>query len=156
MINQGIRLLIQRVKNARVDVEGRTVGQINQGLLVFIGVGEGASQEAVDWLVQKLSGLRIFPDKEGKMNLSVIDTGGQVLLVSQFTLHASTKKGYRPSFTRAAKPEEAQKWMQIFGRKLGEKIGQEKLAFGEFGAMMDVHLVNDGPVTIWLNSQDRQ
>ncbi len=153
MNGNGIRLLIQRVKSARVEVGGAVVGQIGGGLLVFVGIGNEVEQKDLDAMVHKLCGLRILSDENGKMNLSLEDTGGEVLLVSQFTLFASTKKGFRPSFTHAAKPEAGEHWYEQFCQAVELKLGKEKVHQGMFGAMMDVHLINDGPVTIWMDSR---
>lgn len=148
-----MRLLVQRVKHAHVEVNGDTVGAIDQGLLLFLGIGQDDAEEDVLWLSHKVCGLRIFSDEEGKMNLSVKDIDGAVLLVSQFTLHASTKKGFRPSFVHAAHPDKAIPLYEQFKKALQGQLGKSKVAEGVFGAMMDVHLVNDGPVTIWIDSK---
>ena len=144
-----MRALIQRVKNASVTVEEEIVGQISSGLLVFLGVMKTDGKEDINWICNKIKHLRIFPDETGKMSRSVIDQGGSILLVSQFTLCADMKKGTRPSFSSAMEPKEAQKVCQQVARSLSEEVSVEE---GQFGAMMDVSLVNDGPVTIWIDS----
>ncbi|MDA7742956.1 D-aminoacyl-tRNA deacylase [Flavobacteriales bacterium] len=149
-----MRAVIQRVSEASVSVSGVVCGQINQGLMVLIGVEESDDQEDVSWLTQKIAGLRIFTDAEGKMNESVQDIKGEVLVVSQFTLHASTKKGTRPSFIRAARPEHAIPLYETFVAAMSERLGSP-VATGEFGADMQVRLTNDGPVTIWIDTKNK-
>ena len=147
-----MRALIQRVSEASVRVDGDIVGQIDAGLLVLLGVGEGDTEEDLDFLVKKISGMRIFADDAGKMNLSLSQINGKILLVSQFTLHADTRKGNRPSFVKAAKPEIAEAMYEQMAQKLREHgIGVET---GKFAADMKVSLLNDGPVTIWLDSEE--
>ena len=145
-----MRGVVQRVARAEVRVDGRTVGSIGSGMLVFVGVGEGDTADQADWLAGKLSRLRIFEDDEGRMNRSVVDVGGAVLVVSQFTLLADTSRGNRPSFIGAAAPDVAE---PLVGRVAAElrALGLE-VAMGEFGAHMEVDLLNDGPVTILLES----
>lgn len=150
-----MRALIQRVSHASVLVNHRSVGAINEGLLVLLGVEEADEKADLEWLVRKICRMRIFPDEEGKMNLSVQDIGGNILLVSQFTLHASTKKGNRPSFIRAASPGFASKMYEACIKEF-EKEMQKPISTGEFGAMMDVKLVNDGPVTIFMDSKNKE
>jgi D-tyrosyl-tRNA(Tyr) deacylase len=148
-----VRGLIQRVLEASVTVEGREVSRIGPGLLVLLGVGHGDTEADAAWLSEKMAGLRIFPDLEGKMNLSVLDTHRALLLVSQFTLYADTRKGKRPSFVGAAPPEEARRLYAACAaslRSLGLSVGE-----GVFAADMKVALVNDGPVTLLLDSNDR-
>jgi D-tyrosyl-tRNA(Tyr) deacylase len=128
-------------------VDKKTVGAIEHGLLVFIGAARGDDREAADWLCDKIIGLRIFSDAEGKMNLSLEDVKGSILLVSQFTLLGDLRRGKRPSFINAADPSEAEDLYQYFGSRLAQKV---KVAYGIFGAHMEVSLVNDGPVTFWL------
>ena len=145
-----MRAVVQRVKRAWVDIEGRTVGKIGQGLLVFLGVGDGDSEKDCDYLANKIAHLRVFSDDRGLMNLSLIEIGGMVLVVSQFTLWGDCRKGRRPSFTRAARPERAR---DLYGYFIETLRGKGlKVATGEFQEMMDVHLVNAGPVTLLLDS----
>lgn len=145
-----MRAVVQRVKTARVLVDGATVGEIGQGLLVFLGVGEGDSEKDVDYLVNKIAHLRIFSDDHGLMNLSVADVRGEALVVSQFTLWGDCQKGRRPSFVRAARPEVARSLYESFVESLrGTGI---RVATGRFQEIMEVHLVNDGPVTMLLDS----
>jgi D-tyrosyl-tRNA(Tyr) deacylase len=144
-----MRVVLQRVKEASVAVAGEKISEIGHGLLLLVGVADGDTEPEADWLAEKIAGLRIMPDEEGKMNLSVRDTGGAVLAVSQFTLLADTRKGKRPSFVKAAPPEEAAGIFDHFCEQL-HTAGVARVETGRFGAMMDVHLVNDGPVTIVL------
>ncbi|TNE75964.1 MAG: D-tyrosyl-tRNA(Tyr) deacylase [Bacteroidetes bacterium] len=148
-----MRALIQRVSRASVSVNNEIVGAIDQGLMVLLGIAHDDSTNDIDWLVGKITNMRIFSDEEGKMNLSVQDVKGQILVVSQFTLHASTKKGNRPSFIEAARPEIAIPLYEKFKTELGKIV---PIASGEFGADMKVSLINDGPVTIWLDSQNKE
>jgi D-aminoacyl-tRNA deacylase len=145
-----MRAVVQRVKNARVDVAGQTVGEIGQGLLVFLGVGEEDSEKDAEYLADKIANLRIFSDKEDLMNLSLLDTGGSALVVSQFTLWGDCRKGRRPSFAKAARPERAKELYDGFIELLQAK--GINVAAGRFQEMMDVHLLNDGPVTLLLDS----
>lgn len=149
-----MKIVLQRVKEAYVQVDSRTVGLIRQGLLVLAGFEAGDSAEDLAWMAGKLINLRIFDDADAKMNLSLRDTAGDILLVSQFTLHASTKKGNRPSFIKAARPEIAVPLYESFKTKLELLLGKE-VQTGEFGASMQVHLQNDGPVTIVIDSKER-
>lgn len=149
-----MRVLIQKVSEAKVVIEGEKVGGIDQGFLLFLGVEDEDTSEDVDYLVRKVSKMRIFEDEDGKMNLSIDQVGGDILSISQFTLHASTKKGNRPSFTRAGDPGHAEAMYEEFNEKLRE-TGLE-VQTGQFGADMKVHLVNDGPVTIWIDSKDKE
>jgi D-tyrosyl-tRNA(Tyr) deacylase len=144
-----LRIVLQRVKEASVTVEGNRISSIGPGLLLLVGVAHGDDETEADWLAEKLAGLRIMADEEGKMNLSVRDVGGAVLAVSQFTLLADTRKGKRPSFVGAAPPEEAARLFDYFCERL-RAAGVSQVETGRFGAMMDVALVNDGPVTIVL------
>ncbi len=149
-----MRTVIQRVASASVTIGGRVKSSIGKGLLVLLGVGEDDGQEDIDWLVRKISAMRIFDDEAGVMNLSVMDIGGEVLVVSQFTLMANCKKGNRPSYIKAAGHEISIPMYERFCEKMSEQMGKE-IGTGEFGAMMEVSLVNDGPVTIVLDSKDR-
>ena len=144
-----MRLVVQRVGNANVTVDGRVIGEINKGFLVLLGVTHEDDEKAVDFLVNKLCNLRVFTDDEDKMNLSIKDIEGELLIVSQFTLYADTQKGNRPSFVNAAKPEKANELYEYFIEKCKEQ-GIKKVEHGEFGAHMKVSLINDGPVTIIL------
>ena len=144
-----MKLVVQRVKNANVVVEGKTIGQIGQGYMVLIGIAPTDTKEIADFLVQKLIHLRVFEDKNEKMNLSIQDIDGELLLVSQFTLYADCNHGNRPSFTEAAKPDMANELYEYFVEKCREE-NIKKVATGEFGADMQVTLQNDGPVTIIL------
>ena len=144
-----MRIVLQRVKEASVTVAGEKISSIEQGLLLLVGVAGGDGEPEADWLAEKVAGLRIMADEEGKMNLSVKDTGGAVLAVSQFTLLADTRKGKRPSFVGAAPPDEAARLFDYFCERL-RTAGVEEVETGRFGAMMYVNLVNDGPVTIVL------
>jgi len=150
-----VRTVLQRVSEAAVSIAGETVGRIGRGLLVLVGVEAGDTEADVAWLAAKVAQLRIFADETGKMNLTVRDVGGEVLVVSQFTLHASTKKGNRPGFGRAARPEEAVPLYESFIAVLEPQVGRP-VARGVFGADMQVTLVNDGPVTILIDSRDRE
>ena len=144
-----MKFVVQRVKNAQVDIEGKTVGKIEKGFMVLIGVTHTDTKEIADYLVKKLINLRIFEDENGKMNLSLEDINGELLIISQFTLYADTKKsGNRPSFIDAAKPEHAEKLYEYFIKKCKEE--RVNVQTGEFGADMKVELINDGPVTIML------
>jgi D-aminoacyl-tRNA deacylase len=147
-----MRLLIQRVSKASVTVDGVVVGSIGHGLLVFQGIAADDTSATCDELAAKLTKLRIFEDDAGKMNLDVIQTGGSVLIVSQFTLYGDTRKGNRPNFMAAARPEFAEPLYEHFTNSLRSLLGRDKVAQGKFAAMMDVELVNDGPVTIWIDS----
>lgn len=149
-----MRIVVQRVSEASVRIDGKIVGSISHGLLVLVGIETNDVQSDVDYLVQKLVNLRIFNDEEGKMNLSLQDVGGELLVVSQFTLHASTKKGNRPSYMRAARPEQAIPLYTFFIEQAQKEL-KSKIQTGEFGADMKVSLVNDGPVTIILDSVNR-
>jgi D-aminoacyl-tRNA deacylase len=146
-----MRAIVQRVSRCRVTVDGNVVGEIGSGLLVLLGVSKTDSEAAADYLVEKITGLRIFEDTEGKMNLSVQDSGGALLVVSQFTLYGDVRRGKRPSFDAAARPEEAKRLYEYFvGRVRAAGLRCET---GQFQAMMEVELVNSGPVTIMLDSK---
>ncbi len=150
-----MRALVQRVRQASVTAGGRVAGAIGPGLLVLAGVGHDDAPDDRDWLARKIAQLRIFDDDAGVMNLSVVETGGGVLAVSQFTLYASTRKGNRPSWSSAAPPLLAQPAFDAFVASLAHALSRP-VATGVFGAHMDVALVNDGPVTIWLDSRARE
>ena len=146
-----MRAVVQRVAEANVKVKGNVVGEISKGLLVFLGVGEDDSEKDLEYMVDKVHGLRIFEDENNKMNLSVMDIGGELLVVSQFTLYGDVRKGKRPSFTSSAYPELAEEIYEQFIEKCREKgIRTEK---GVFGAHMEVSILNDGPVTILIDSK---
>jgi len=149
-----VRAVIQRVGEASVVVEDKKVANIQQGILVLLGVEIEDEKEDADWLANKTSALRIFSDSEGKMNNSILDVDGDVIVVSQFTLHAKTKKGNRPSYIKAARPEQAIPLYNQFKKELSKVIGKQ-VQSGEFGSDMQVCLVNDGPVTIIIDSKNR-
>jgi D-aminoacyl-tRNA deacylase len=148
-----MRALLQRVSKAQVLIENKVTGSIEQGILVLLGVKQSDTVEDADFLAGRVSTLRIFNDAEGKMNLSVKDIGGKVLVVSQFTLHANTRKGNRPSYTNAADPHLAEKLYKRFIAELRRQLGSSAIKTGMFRAMMQVELVNEGPVTILLKSK---
>lgn len=150
-----MRIVIQRVKHAKVRVEPDFESSIHQGLLLLIGIENADTLQDIDWLVKKVSHMRLFSDQEGKMNLSLLDTGFEAMVISQFTLHASTKKGNRPSFINAGKPELAKKMYNIFIEKL-QNVLKTPVKNGQFGANMQVTLQNDGPVTIIMDSKNRE
>jgi len=143
-----MRIVLQRVSRANVTVGGRVTGEIGRGLLLLVGFTEGDTEDALAWMAEKVTGLRIFPDDEGKMNRSVEEIDGSLLVVSQFTLYGDTRKGRRPSFVDAARPETAIPLYERFLQML--RATGRPVRTGEFGAMMDVELVNDGPVTLVL------
>ena len=145
-----MRAVVQRVKESKVEVKGEAVGAIGPGLLIFLGVGKDDSEKDCDYLANKIAHLRIFPDAGGLMNLSLMETGGAALVVSQFTLWGDCRKGRRPSFAKAARPERAKELYEYFIRLL--KAKGIYVATGQFQEMMDVYLVNDGPVTLILDS----
>lgn len=150
-----MRLVIQRSKNASVTIEGTVRGKIEHGLVLLVGIEHEDTPADADWLVGKLVNLRIFTDEEGKMNRSIQDTKGQFLVISQFTLHASTKKGNRPSYIQAARPETAIPLYDYFIDKLRSE-SRLPVETGAFGADMQVQLINDGPVTIWMDSKKKE
>lgn len=150
-----MRVVIQLVKQASVTVEEKVVSEINKGYLILLGIEAEDTQEDINWLAGKIARLRIFGDENGAMNRSILDSNGDVIVVSQFTLQAKTKKGNRPSFIKAARPEIAIPLYEKFVTQLESELGK-KIQTGEFGAMMDVALVNDGPVTILIDSKQRE
>ena len=150
-----MRVVIQRVQQASVTVDGLVIGQIQQGLMVLVGIVNEDSQADIEWISSKIVNMRIFEDEQGVMNKSAIDKGGAILLVSQFTLHASTKKGNRPSYIAAAKPEIAIPLYEMLIKQLTNDIGAP-IQTGQFGADMKVALVNDGPVTIIIDSKNKE
>ncbi len=150
-----MRAVVQRVCEARVEVAGATVSEIGPGMLILLGVETGDTAEDREWLCRKIANLRIFPDTDGQMNRSLMDISGQAIVVSQFTLLAATKKGNRPSYIRAARPEEAVPMYEAFVASFSAITGRP-VGTGEFGADMQVHLVNDGPVTITIDSRRRE
>ena len=150
-----MRTLIQRVQHASVTINGEIKSQIGNGMLVLVGIEDRDSQEDIEWLTKKIANLRIFDDENGVMNRSVIDIKGEVMVVSQFTLHASTKKGNRPSYIHASKPDIAIPMYKAFCAEMELQIGKE-VQTGTFGADMKVELLNDGPVTIWIDSQNKE
>ena len=150
-----MRVVIQRVTQAEVQINSKSHASISDGMVVFLGIEEQDGIQDVDWLVHKLASLRIFSDNQGKMNLSIQEVDGEFLIISQFTLHASTKKGNRPSFITAAKPEIAIPLYEQFLKKLADISGLKTVS-GIFGADMQVHLINDGPVTILMDSKQKE
>ena len=150
-----MRAVIQRVSRASVEVENKIVAKINSGLLIFLGIEVADDQEDSVWLANKISKLRIFSDSEGKMNNAILDVGADVIVVSQFTLHAKTKKGNRPSYINAAMPEQAISLYDQFKKDLSKLISKEVLS-GNFGADMKVMLTNDGPVTIIIDTKNKE
>jgi D-tyrosyl-tRNA(Tyr) deacylase len=150
-----MRAVIQRVSSASVTIDGEVVSSIGTGLMVLLGIEDGDGEEDIAWLAPKIAKMRIFPDEAGLMNLALTDCGGEAIVVSQFTLHASTKKGNRPSFIRAARPEVSEplyeRFCEILGAELGRPVGK-----GRFAADMKVALVNDGPVTIVMDTRNRE
>ena len=150
-----MRAVIQRVSHASVAIGGHTRASIDQGLLVLLGIEEADSAEDIEWLSAKIVALRIFNDEAGVMNISLKDNGGELLLVSQFTLHASTKRGNRPSYIRAARPETAEPLYEQAIARLGSELGKP-VHTGDFGADMQVELLNDGPVTILIDTKNRE
>ena len=143
-----MRIILQRVTRGRVTVDDRAIAEIGLGLVILLGIGPGDGDDQIDYLVKKIANLRIFEDSEGKMNLSVLDVGGQAIVVSQFTLYADTRKGRRPSFTKAAPPDIANPLVDRFADRLAAQGVPTQM--GEFGAHMQVEIQNDGPVTIWM------
>jgi len=150
-----LKAVIQRVSEASVTVDGTIVGAIKLGLLVFVGIEDADTEEDIQWLAQKIVKMRIFNDANGVMNSSVLEVDGEVLIISQFTLHASTKKGNRPSYIRASKPEFAQPMYEKFTNQVAFEL-QKNVQTGVFGADMKVALLNDGPVTILMDTQNKE
>ena len=150
-----MRVVIQLVKQASVTVKGKLISEIKKGYLILLGIEAEDTQEDINWLAGKITRLRIFSDKNGAMNNSIIEANGDVIVVSQFTLQAKTKKGNRPSFIKAARPEIAIPLYEKFITQLENELGK-KVQTGEFGAMMDVALINDGPVTILIDSKQKE
>ena len=150
-----MRVVVQRVSQSNVKVSGEVIGKIKEGLMVLVSFVDEDNDTDLDWMTKKIINLRIFNDNEGKMNRSVQDVGGDILLISQFTLHGSTKKGNRPSFIKAAKPDFANVMYERFIKVLEQSLGKE-IQTGEFGGDMKVSLVNDGPTTIIIDSKDKE
>ena len=150
-----MRVVVQRVSQSNVKVSGEVIGKIKEGLMVLVSFVDEDNDTDLDWMTKKIINLRIFNDDEGKMNRSVQDVGGDILLISQFTLHGSTKKGNRPSFIKAAKPDFANVMYERFIKVLEQSLGKE-IQTGEFGGDMKVSLVNDGPTTIIIDSKDKE
>ena len=149
-----MKVILQRAKNCQLKIEGSVYSQIDAGLLILLGITHEDTQEDIDWLIKKITQLRIFGDEEGKMNLSVKDVGAALMVVSQFTLHASTKKGNRPSYIKASKPDHAIPLYEKFVSRCREEI--ENVATGVFGADMKINFTNDGPVTIIIDSKQKE
>ena len=150
-----MKIVIQRVSQASVTIDKKIVASINTGLLVLLGIMDDDSQEDIEWLCRKIVGMRIFPDENGVMNKSIQDVSGDIIVVSQFTLHASIKKGNRPSYIKAAKPEISIPLYEAFKKQLALDLGKD-VGSGEFGADMQVSLINDGPVTIVIDTKDKK
>lgn len=150
-----MRIVIQRVKHASVTIEGNVKSSIKQGYLILLGVGENDTQEDAEWLVKKVIGLRVFDDEAGVMNKSIMDVDGEILVISQFTLFASYKKGNRPSWLRAARHEISVPLYEHFCKLLSESLGKQ-VGTGEFGSDMKVELLNDGPVTICMDTKNKE
>ena len=150
-----MRTVIQRVAEASVSIEGTVKASIGKGLLILVGIEDKDTQTDVEWLCKKIAALRIFDDEQGVMNRSVMDIGGEIIVVSQFTLHASTKKGNRPSYIKAAKPDISIPLYEVFCSEMSTLLGKE-VQTGSFGADMKVALINDGPVTILIDSQNKE
>lgn len=147
-----MRCLIQRVQESKVIVENKITGRINLGLLVFLAIGKDDTEKDIEWISKKIVNLRIFNDDNGKMNKSILDVNGELLIVSQFTLYGNAQKGNRPSFTESAAPEKAKHYYELFIQQC-EQLLNKKVQTGIFAADMKVHLINDGPVTIWIDSK---
>ena len=149
-----MRCLLQRVTKASVRVEDKVVGKIGRGLVIFAAVGQRESEEDLQYLIDKITNLRIFPDESGRFNVSLLDIQGELLVISQFTLFADTRKGRRPSFTEAAPPKEAEAFLNRFVDLL--RVSGLRVETGRFGEHMEVEIYNDGPVTIWIDSKERE
>lgn len=152
---KNMRAIIQRVRHAKLSIDDELYSSMGQGILVLLGIEPDDQKEDINWITQKITSMRIFSDDQGKMNLSVLDVGGDIMVVSQFTLHAKVKKGNRPSFIRAAKPDVAIPLYEQTVKEF-EKIMQKAVPTGEFGADMQIELLNSGPVTIWLDSKRKE
>ena len=150
-----MRVVIQRVSQASVSIDSQVKSQIDTGLMILLGIEEADTKEDIEWLSKKIVNMRIFPDNDEVMNKSIIDVGGEVLIISQFTLHASTKKGNRPSYIQAAKPDKAIPLYQSFVAEI-QGLLSTKVQTGEFGADMQISLINDGPVTIFVDTKNKQ
>lgn len=150
-----MRVVIQRVSHASVTIEGRCKSAIKGGMLILVGIEESDGAEDIEWLCKKIVNLRIFDDENGVMNKSILDTDGEILVISQFTLHASTRKGNRPSYIKAARPERSIPLYEQFCRDLSSSLGKG-IGTGEFGADMKVELLNDGPVTICMDTKNKE
>ncbi|MDE5760706.1 MAG: D-tyrosyl-tRNA(Tyr) deacylase [Bacteroides sp.] len=150
-----MRVVIQRAGHASVTINGTRKASIGKGFMILVGIEEADGKEDIDWLCKKIVNLRVFDDENGVMNRSILEAGGEILVVSQFTLHASTKKGNRPSYIRAARPETAILLYEQFCRELSAALGKE-IGTGEFGADMKVELMNDGPVTICMDTKNKE
>mgnify|MGYP001032146146 CR=1 FL=1 len=150
-----MRIVVQRVSHASVTIEGHCKSSIGKGMLILVGIEESDGQEDIDWLCKKIVNLRIFDDENGVMNKSILEDGGEILVISQFTLHASTKKGNRPSYIKAAKPEISVPLYEKFCKDLTAALGKE-IGTGTFGADMKVELLNDGPVTICMDTKNKE
>ncbi|MDD2953621.1 MAG: D-aminoacyl-tRNA deacylase [Parabacteroides sp.] len=150
-----MRTVTQRVQHASVTIDGQLTSKIGKGLLVLVGIEDKDTQEDIEWLAKKITNLRIFDDENGVMNRSVIEAGGEIMVVSQFTLHASTKKGNRPSYLKASKPDIAIPMYEAFCAEVGLQLGKS-VQTGTFGADMKIELLNDGPVTILIDSQNKE
>lgn len=148
-----MRAVVQRVHRASVTVNGKVVGQVDRGLLVYLGVGKNDTEKDVDWMCEKIANLRIFEDENGKMNLSLLQIGGELLVISQFTLYGDCRRGRRPSFDEAAPPKMGEELYEMFIEKMRQQV--KKVEKGIFGAHMEVESINDGPVTILLDSERR-
>ncbi len=151
-----MRILIQRVSRASVEIDGAEFSRIGAGMLLFVGIEEVDTDEDIEWLTGKVARLRIFDDEAGVMNLDIMQTNGEALVISQFTLHASIRKGNRPSYIRSARPEISKPLYEKFTACLSRELGGKEIKTGIFGADMKVSLTNDGPVTIWLDSKNKE